>query len=353
MTRVGTGRRARRPRALLLAVPALAALALSACSSGTAGTPHSPAGTSGAPATGPATSAPASGAPATASSSTASGPAKTVHVSSLEGDGGTYGVGMPIVLRFTPAPTDSSAFTKAATVTVNGQPANGAWYWEQTTADEKKTNTYEAHYRPKGYWQANATIAVKLPIGGLSAGKGLVYSGKLTSITFQTGDAHVSTVDGQTETMRVTSNGRLVKTMKVSLGKAQTPTYTGTKVVMQKGEANPSGSGLRPDGAVRMVGTDPGDRYNLIVPWSVRVTMSGEYVHAASWNGGNIGVRSTSNGCTNLNVSDAKWFYKFSMVGDVVTYSNTGGTKTPSWDGFGDWNVPWGLWAQGGLLLNH
>jgi lipoprotein-anchoring transpeptidase ErfK/SrfK len=339
-------------RALLLTLPAFAALALSACSTDTSGTPQSPAATSGAKATGAATSAPTSAAPS-ASSSTASAPAKTVRVSSLEGDGATYGVGMPIVLRFTPAPTDSSEFTKAATVTVNGQPADGAWYWEQTVAEEKKTNTYEAHYRPKAYWPANATIAVKLPIGGLSAGKGLVYSDKLTSITFHTGDAHISTVDGQTETMKVTSNGALVKTMKVSLGKAKTPTYNGTKIVMQKGEANPNGSGLRPDGAVRMVGTDPADRYNLIVPWSVRVTMSGEYVHAASWNGGNIGVRSTSNGCTNLSVSDAKLFYKFSQVGDVVTYSNTGGTKTPSWDGYGDWNVPWGTWARGGLLLNH
>jgi lipoprotein-anchoring transpeptidase ErfK/SrfK len=326
---------------------AAAAALLSACSTGsskgTGSTPTQPKTT--------ANSASTSGTPSTTPTDTT--PKTVVKVTSLEGDGETYGVGMPIVLRFTPAPTDSSAFTKAATVTVNGQPADGAWYWEQTTADEKKTNTYEAHYRPRAYWPANATVAVNLPIGGLSAGKGLVYSDKLTSLTFHTGDAHISTVDGQAETMTVTSNGKVVHTMKVSLGKAQTPTYNGTKVVMQKGEANPSGSGLRPDGAVRMVGTDPSDRYDLIVPWSVRVTMSGEYVHAASWNGGNIGVRSTSNGCTNLNVADAKWFYGFSLIGDVVNYVNAGGPKMPSWDGFGDWNVPWGLWAQGGLLLNH
>ena len=49
------------------------------------------------------------------------------------------------------------------------------------------------------------------------------------------------------------------------------------------------------------------------MPWSVRMTNSGEYIHAASWNGGNIGVRSTSNGCTNLNTADAEWYFDFAL----------------------------------------
>jgi len=343
---VGTGRRVRPARALLRAVPALAALALTACATGTAGTPHSPAGTSGAPATGTAsgTSAPTFATPST-SSSTASAPTKTVHVSSLEGDGETYGVGMPIVLRFTPAPTDSSAFTKAAAVTVNGQPADGAWYWERPF----KGGPIEAHYRPKAYWPANAAIKLDLPIKGLSAGTGLAYDGKLTSVEFHTGDAHVSTVNAQTRRMTVTSNGRTVKTVKVSLGAAKTPTYNGVKVVMQKGENVPGSSKLRPKGAVIMKGPGYGPE---LVNWSVRITTSGEYVHAAPWNSA-IGRASTSNGCTNLSTADAEWFYKFSLIGDVVTYAGTDGKPMPVLDGYGDWNVPWGMWSQGGLLLNH
>jgi hypothetical protein len=95
-----------------------------------------------------------------------------------------------------------------------------------------------------------------------------------------------------------------------------------------------------------------GDGYDELVNWSVRVTSSGEYVHAAPWNS-HIGQISTSNGCTNLTTADAKWFYGFSQVGDVVEYNNTTGTKMPSWDGFGDWNVPWQQWSQGGLLINR
>ena len=330
----------RRRRWSGLALLLIAAVALAACSAGTSGAPArtvtaTPTGSGG------------SGSPANPSSSY-SGPVSTVHVSALESDGQTYGVGMPIVLLFSPAPTDSSAFTKAVTVTVNGQPAGGAWFWEQPTAEEKKSNTIEAHYRPKLYWQADSSVHVDIPIGGLSAGKGLVYSGKLTSLDIKIGDAHVSKVDAGTLQMTVRSNGNVVKTIPVSLGKGTTPTYNGVKVVMQKGEDTPGASTLRPSGAVRMVG--PG--YDEIVSWSVRITRSGEYVHAAPWNS-RIGQASTSNGCTNLSTADAQWFYTFAQLGDVVEYAGTTGTKMPSWDGFGDWNVPWAEWAQGGLLLNH
>lgn len=275
-------------------------------------------------------------------------PKTVVHVSALENDGVTYGIGMPIVLYFSPLPTDSTAFTKAVKVTVNGAPADGAWFWEQPTQYEKSRHIIEAHYRLSRYWPHDSNIHVSIPIGGLSAGKGKVYGDALTSLSFHIGAAHVSTVDGGAERMMVTSNGRLVRRIKVSLGKATTPTYTGVKVVMQKGEDKPGTDTLRPKGAVEMIG--PG--YDEIVDWSVRVTQSGEYVHAAPWNKA-IGQLSTSNGCTNLQVAEGKWFYKFSRVGDVVTYSNTKGTTMPSWDGLGDWNLSWPEWQNGGLLLNH
>lgn len=269
-----------------------------------------------------------------------------MHVSLLEGDGGVYGVGMPIIAYVDRTITDASAFDKATTVTVNGQPASGAWYWEKSG---RKGQALEAHYRLRQYWPANAKIFLTLPVKGLAAGKGLAYDDSLT-LSISTGPANVSTVDCTAEKMTVTSNAKTVRTMPVSCGKAKTPTYTGTKVVMQKGEQVPGSDKLRPEGTVRMVSNNPADRYDLMVPWSVRLTNSGEYAHAASWNGGNIGIRSTSNGCTNLNVTDAKWFYQFSQIGDVVTYANTGGTRMPSWDGYGDWNLPWAAWQAGGIV---
>jgi lipoprotein-anchoring transpeptidase ErfK/SrfK len=286
--------------------------------------------------------------PASSTSSAPAKPATTVHVTSMESDGATYGVGMPIVLFFTPAPTDSSAFTKAVKVTVDGKPADGAWYWEQPTADEVQSHTYEAHYRLRNYWPAHSKVHVDIPIRGLSAGTGLVYSGKLTSLDFNVGAAHLSTINCDTKRMRVTSDAKFVRNIPVSCGAAKTPTFHGIKVVMQKGEQAPGSNTLRPAGAVRMRG--PG--YDEIVDWSVRITRSGEYIHAAPWNS-EIGQMSTSNGCTNLFTADAQWFYRFAQIGDVAAYPVTDGPLMPNWDGFGDWNLSWPQWSQGGLLLNH
>lgn len=284
--------------------------------------------------------------PGTSASRSSGPPPKVVKVTSDLNDGEKVGIGEPIVFNFSPSPTNSTAFTKAVTVTVNGKPATGAWYWERPYAGEP----IQAHYREARYWPPNSTIRVSLPIGGLSAGRGRVYAGRLKSVTFKTGDAHVSTVDGATLQMTVSSNGHLVKTVPVSLGAAATPTFNGTKIVMQKGENVPGSGGLRPNGTVMMSG--PGYT-NDPVPWSVRVTASGEYVHAAGWNT-QIGVRSTSNGCTNLTPADGEWFYKFSLLGDVVRYANiSDGAKVNPLDGLGDWNIPWGQWAQGGQLINH
>jgi hypothetical protein len=35
-------------------------------------------------------------------------------------------------------------------------------------------------------------------------------------------------------------------------------------------------------------------------------------------------------------------------------HTSTGSANTmPSWDGFGEWNVPWAQWQAGNLLKNH
>lgn len=253
---------------------------------------------------------------------------KPIHVSSLQGDGGVYGVGMPLVIRFSRSPTSKVAFEKAAVITVNGKPARGAWFWEKPFAD----SAMEVHYRPQQFWPANAKIHVGLAVNRLSAGRGLSFANNLT-LDYGIGAYHYSVVDAKALKMRVYDNGKLVRTIKVSLGKASTPTTSGTKVVMER----------------NLVEHMSGPGYSEEVPWSVRITNSGEFVHAAKWNS-HIGVQSTSHGCTNLGTADAKWFYYFSREGDVVNYANAPGKLMPSWDGFGDWNVNWPTWQVGGAL---
>ncbi len=311
------------------------ALLVSACSGGGGGNADSlPPATVTQTVTPTPTAASSSSHPAPSTSKPA-GPTRPVHVSLFQGDGQTYGIGMPIIAQFSRKVTDAHAFDKAVKVKVNGQEADGAWFWVSSNAGY----AMEAHYRLRQYWPPHSRIAMSMPLRGVSAGPGLSFDDSLT-LELNIGAAHVSQVDGGAEHMRITVDGRQVKDFPVSLGKAEHPTYLGTKLVMAR--KNPQ----------LMIGT-PDDPYRVKVPWSVRVTNSGEFVHAAAWNTGNIGSRSTSHGCTNLLVADAEWFYKFSRVGDIVTYTNTGTSRTmPSWDGFGDWNISWSEWKQGNLLKN-
>jgi lipoprotein-anchoring transpeptidase ErfK/SrfK len=254
-----------------------------------------------------------------------------VHIKLFGSDGQTYGVGMPMIAYLSKRITSAAAFDKATTVTVNGVPAAGAWYFE--TSAQMSGYPVEAHYRLSGYWPGHAKIHLTLATQGLSAGPGLVFDDSLT-LDWSTGRADILSVNGATETLTVMTDGKLYGTFPTSLGAPNTPTLMGTKVVMEK------------DRNERMIG--PG--YNEIVPWSLRLTNSGEFLHAAAWNVRNIGHRSTSNGCTNLLPADAQRLFNYLQIGDPVSYTNVAGKVTPTWDGYGDWNVPWSVWKAGGLV---
>ena len=68
---------------------------------------------------------------------------------------------------------------------------------------------------------------------GQSAGTGLVFDNSL-SLDMSTGAANISQINGRTERMTVTSDGKQMFSFPVSLGKASTPTFSGVKVVMEK-----------------------------------------------------------------------------------------------------------------------
>jgi hypothetical protein len=143
---------------------------------------------------------PGGSAPPTPSPSTSGQP---VHVRLYESDGGVYGVAMPIIAYLSTAITSSRAFTAATSVTVNGSPAQGAWYFQRSAI--YKDYPVEAHYRLQDYWPAHAKIHLDLPVAGLSAGTGLVFDNSLM-LDMSTGARNIATVDGATERMIVTSD---------------------------------------------------------------------------------------------------------------------------------------------------
>lgn len=282
-----------------------------------------------------------SGGPAKSSASPKRAPTVPIHVALKFEDGRQFGVGIPIIAFFTRRPTDGRAFSQATKVTVNGAPANGAWFFETSTG---KRYPYEAHYRLQNYWPAHAQVHMDLPIKGLSAGPGLSYDDSLTS-DFSTGAKNIAAVDDTTHMMTVTTDDRPYGVYPVSLGAADTPTLRGIKVIMEKG--------------VSICMSGPG-YHECGIKFTQRLTYGGEYLHSAPWNcvgppgcvgrQNNIGRFDSSNGCTNLLPADAQKLYAFLQIGDVVTHLNANGAKMQLGQGYGDWNVPWSQWQTGGLV---
>jgi lipoprotein-anchoring transpeptidase ErfK/SrfK len=248
-------------------------------------------------------------------------------------DGETVGVGMPVVVTFDLPVTDRALFERHMRVT--STPAQkGSWYW---------LSDREAHYRPARYWKAGTDVSVDLDINSLPAGNG-IYGQESRSIDFQVGDSVVSRVDVSTHTMRTFVNGELARTMPISAGKAGWETRSGTKVIIEKFR--------RKRMSAATIGVDESDPefYDLSnVQYAMRVTYSGEFLHAAPWSTGSQGSANVSHGCVGMSLADAQWLYDRTSRGDVVEVTGSNRQMTLE-NGFGDWNLSAAEWEQGSAL---
>ncbi len=61
-----------------------------------------------------------------------------------------------------------------------------------------------------------------------------------------------------------------------------------------------------------------GPGYDLMVPFSVRFTWSGDYMHDAYWSVGEQGFTNVSHGCVNLSPANAETYYNWAVPGDPV-----------------------------------
>jgi hypothetical protein len=81
----------------------------------------------------------------------------------------------------------------------------------------------------------------------------------------------------------------------------------------------------------------------------MRLTNSGEFIHAAPWSVGSQGNANVSHGCTGMSTEDAAWLYAMSVRGDVVEY--TGSDRPMTFDnGYGDWNKSFRDYQKGSAL---
>jgi lipoprotein-anchoring transpeptidase ErfK/SrfK len=238
------------------------------------------------------------------------------------------GVGMPVVLTFDVPVTDKAAFEKNLHVT--SKPAQtGTWSWLSST---------QVRFRPQKYWQPGTKVSVRADVNGVDAGNG-VYGQTSASTSFTVGRSMVTKVDLAKDVATVYRDGKKVRTIPVSGGKPGWETRSGTKLIMAK-EFNKTMTN-------EMIGAE--EDYTLVAKYALRITNSGEFLHSAPWNAGNLGVRNASHGCVGMSVGDSQWLYENSLIGDpvVTTGSNRG---LEQGNGYADWDISYAKFKKGSAL---
>ena len=270
-----------------------------------------------------ATVAGAGGKKATATSSFRTlTPHKVFHTTILEADHGVYGVGMPIVLSFSRAIKNRAAVERALSVTTS-RPVVGAWYW-----DGNKT----VAFRPRKYWSPGTRVSLTAHLSGVEASRG-VYGIRDVHVGFSIGPSLIAKVSTATHYMDIYYKGRLFGHWPISTGRPGDDTSDGRYLTIEK--ANPTYM------------TGPG--YALWVPWAVRFTWSGEYIHDAYWSVWAQGSINVSHGCVNTSPAHAETYYKLELPGDPVIV--TGSPRPGTWDnGWTEWFLPWRQYVRGSAL---
>ncbi len=259
------------------------------------------------------------------------GGASSIRVNSVNGDGKTYGVGMPVILKLNNAvrtPAQRAAFEKS--ITVRSTPVtSGAWGW---------VNSREVHFRPKIYWAAGSKIHVTVDSAGRALGGGLWSRTDLT-LDFKIGVKREIKANSANKKMQVIENGKLIRTIPISLGRPKYPSSSGTMLIIDK----------RPeamfDSSTYGLAVDSPDGYRTKVKVPMRITWGGEFLHQAEWSVADQGVRNVSHGCLNIAPAPANWLYARAQVGDPVIVSNTE-VKVKPGDGWTDWSVTFDGWLK-------
>ncbi|MCT7353272.1 Ig-like domain-containing protein [Streptomyces sp. 15-116A] len=259
-------------------------------------------------------------------------------------DGTTVGVGMPVSINFDKAITNKAAVQKGITVsTTSGQEVACHWF-----------NANRMDCRPENYWQEGSTVTLKLALDGVEGAEG-VYGVQQKTVTFKIGRNQVSYVDAKTKQMKVTQDGKTVRTIPISAGSPENKTYEGQMVISEKFKET------RMNGATVGFTDDDGEgEYDIKdVPHAMRLSTSGTFIHGNYWGAKSIfGSANTSHGCVGLqDVKGANdpntpgaWFYDNSIVGDVVVVQNTGDKTIAPDNGLNGWNMSWEQWKAGSAV---
>jgi lipoprotein-anchoring transpeptidase ErfK/SrfK len=241
-------------------------------------------------------------------------------------DGMNVGVGQPLQVIFSEPVVNRAEVEKAIKITSSaGQ--TGAFHWFSDTM---------VRYRPEAFWAANSTVTMDMQLFGVDLGHGQIANfNKKVKVNF--GDKRVAVADATAHTFTLSVNDQVVKTLPVSMGDERFPSARGYAVLMEKNRYDhfrAASIGLKPG--------DPAYYGEVDVEYSIRLTLSGAYIHQALESAfPYIGNTNVSHGCIGFAPDGAAWVFDNMTTGDVVQIINTEGDYAAREDGYGDWNIPW------------
>lgn len=260
-------------------------------------------------------------------------PTRDLKIESMSPSDGTYGTGIVIRVRFNrdvPKAVRDEALSHI-TITTSKSIGKADWAW---------VDARNAVYRPKDFWPARTKVSVStyktMDVIPTAKSYDLRWVGDAQR-DFRIGRSQVIKVDSATHMAKVVRDGRTIRTMPIALGKPGWETRSGIKVLMESYRVKEmTGESINAE-----------EDYTLDVPYAIRMTNSGEFIHAAPWAAGNLGRYNGSHGCTNLSMTDAAWLFSNHLYGDPVITKGTG-RPMESYNGAGGvWNVSWSKWAKG------
>jgi len=249
-------------------------------------------------------------------------------------DGSVMGIGMPVIVTFDVPVTDRAEMQRYMTVT--STPAQiGTWHW---------VSGQEVHWRPKTYWQPHTRVHVDLRLNGVNAGNG-IYGQVDRQVDFTIGRSVLVKANVATDKMQVYVDGKMARTIAITAGKPHGfQTRGGIKLISEKFRSKRMNSAT--------VGIDPKspNGYNIAnVRFPMRITNSGEFLHAAPWSVYAQGHYNVSHGCIGMKTADAQWLFFQAEIGTPVEVSGSSRSLEPG-NGWTDWDQSWAQYRAASAL---
>ncbi|MCS0635343.1 Ig-like domain-containing protein [Streptomyces sp. LP05-1] len=258
-------------------------------------------------------------------------PEKVNKLTLAPGKNTTVGIGHPLSIVFDHPVKNKAAVEKRLKVTTSNH-TEGSWGWMKDYSGKDRVD-----WRPREYWKPGTKVTLAAELNGVDSGGEGGWFVRDYQTGFTVGAHQVVKADLDHHTLKLLRDGAVVRELPMSGGTpgGDKASWRGKTVLMSK------------EGTINMrsetVGL--GDAYDKMVDYSMRLTWSGMYAHAAPWNKAYFGNTNHSSGCLGMSTSDAGWLYGQVRPGDPfeVDGADAKGTQAVN-NGYGDWNVSWADW---------